>query len=127
MYISAFWDFLPTAAELAGVKTPAGLDGISYVPTLLGNTQKKHDHLYWNIKEKGGKRAVRKGDWKLIYFNKSKATELYNLKEDIGEATDLAPKYPEKVKDLFTLIQKSDTAPLGNSTKKPRKKKKKKK
>ncbi|NQU45238.1 arylsulfatase, partial [bacterium] len=46
---SAFWDFMPTACELAGVDAPADIDGISYLPELLGNTeaQKKHEYFYW--------------------------------------------------------------------------------
>ena len=59
----AFWDFLPTACELAGVKTPEGLDGFSFVNALSGKPQRSHDYLYWKY---GKKEAVRSGQWKLI-------------------------------------------------------------
>ena len=44
---TAFWNVLPTAAEVAGAKEPKGLDGISILPTLLGREQKPHAYLYW--------------------------------------------------------------------------------
>ena len=64
----AFWDFLPTAAEIAGVKDkiPAGIDGQSVLPTLLGKQQKPHEFFYWEFHEKGSKQAVRMGDWKAV-------------------------------------------------------------
>ncbi|WP_346343439.1 sulfatase/phosphatase domain-containing protein, partial [Porphyromonas levii] len=81
----AFWDFLPTFAEIAGVKTPANIDGISMLPTLLGEEamQKQHSYLYWEFYELGGCQAIRMGDWKLIRLNakqpKESKLELYNL------------------------------------------------
>ena len=66
-HICAFWDFLPTAAEIAGVTPPPGLDGVSFLPALLGQEQKPHQFLYWEAPF-GQKRsvAVRMGDWKAI-------------------------------------------------------------
>ena len=64
-HISAFWDVLPTAAELAGTSDlPDGIDGISFVPTLLDepDRQKKHDYLYWEFYERWGRRAALFGD-----------------------------------------------------------------
>src|SRR5207302_3591293 len=55
----AFWDLLPTAAELAGVGPPQGLDGISMVNALLGNKQQDHEYLYWEFHERGFSQAVR--------------------------------------------------------------------
>src|SRR5262249_46072689 len=64
---AAFWDFLPTAAELAGANTPADLDGLSLVPTLRGpGEQKGHGSFYWEFHEGGSKQAVRWVDWKAI-------------------------------------------------------------
>jgi arylsulfatase A-like enzyme len=48
--------------------------------------------------------AIRKGDWKLIYFYGTNNTELYNLKKDIGESTNLAKQYPNKTQELITLL-----------------------
>ncbi len=57
----AFWDFLPTMAELTGQKPPADTDGISILPTLLGQAQPRtHDHFYWEFYERGFKQAVRR-------------------------------------------------------------------
>ncbi len=109
-HVSAFWDFLPTACDLAGAKRPQGLDGISYAPTLLGkdHDQERHGHLYWEFFEKGGKRAVRFGAWKAIQNNVLKKTpgkvEIYNLANDPTETNDLAQSHPEhvaKAKKLF--------------------------
>ncbi len=96
---SAFWDFLPTACELAGVKPPKNIDGISYVPTLLGKTdkQKKHDSLYWQA---GQKRAVRVDNWKGVITGKNKPMELYLLATDIGEQNNVAKLHPEMVEKL---------------------------
>ncbi len=89
-HISAFWDFLPTCAELAGAKAPDGLDGISFIPTLLGKAgQKEHEYLYWEFHEKPLAQAVRMGDFKGVYFVKENRLELYNLKTDIGEQKDI--------------------------------------
>jgi len=110
-HVSAFWDFLPTCAELAGVKAPADIDGISYLPSLLGQPgrQQKHDCLYWEFYEKGGKMAIRQGKWKAVRLNVSKnryaPLELYDLEKDPGETVNLASKYPEKVKELAKLME----------------------
>src|SRR5689334_5703815 len=60
----AFWDFLPTAAELAGAQPPARIDGISILPALLGQSQRRHEYFYWEFHERGFTQAVRMGDWK---------------------------------------------------------------
>lgn len=93
----AFWDFLPTAAELAGAKPGSGIDGISQVPAILGEKeagrpQKPHDFLYWEFHEGGFSQAVRMGDWKFIRrpYGKDPAPELYNLKTDVGETKNVA-------------------------------------
>ncbi|MHC4425714.1 MAG: sulfatase/phosphatase domain-containing protein, partial [Planctomycetota bacterium] len=102
-HVSAFWDFLPTCCELAGAKAPEGIDGISMVPTFLGQSrrQKKHEFLYWEFHEQGKRQAVRAGDWKGVRLNVAKnpdgPIELYNLKDDIGEKNNVADKHPEIV------------------------------
>jgi len=102
-HISAFWDFLPTCAELIGVKSPEDIDGLSMVPTLLGRPaeQKEHEFLYWEFHEQGKKQAVRAGDWKGVRLNVAKdpngPIELYNLKDDIGEEHNVANRHPEIV------------------------------
>jgi arylsulfatase A-like enzyme len=109
---SAFWDFMPTLAELTQTTIPGNIDGISYLPTLLGTgTQKGHDFLYWEFHEQGGRIAVRQGDWKLVrqnVFDKEKiTTELYNLKDDISESNNIAGDFPEIVADLIEISRQS--------------------
>jgi arylsulfatase A-like enzyme len=101
----AFWDFLPTAAEIGGVKPPAGIDGQSVLPTLLGKKQKPHEFLYWEQPRFNGKsgepmkesplQAVRMGDWKAVRPKPNGPVELYNLKEDIAESRDVAKENPK--------------------------------
>jgi arylsulfatase A len=99
---SAFWDFAPTACELAGVTPTEEMDGISYLPTLRGEQhQPKHDFLYWEFYEQGGKQAVRWGNWKGVRLNVGNAPqgpiELYDLATDIGETNNIAADHPEVV------------------------------
>ena len=96
----AFWDFLPTCADLLGAKLPADVktDGVSIVPLLKGGPAPKRDCFYWELHESGPSlQAVRFGDWKAVKNGPSAAVELYDLKADPGETTDLAAKNPEAV------------------------------
>ena len=128
-HISAFWDFLPTAVELAGAEVPKNTDGISYLPELTGKVQKKHEYLYWHILEHGVCRAIRAGDWKLVQTkikkNPDAPFELYNLKNDKSESKNLADQYPEKVAELKQFMTQAYTAP--EKTKRHKKNKKSKK
>lgn len=113
-HISAFWDVMPTVAELAGVTPPNNIDGISFLPTLLGKEdQKQHDYLYWEFHEKGGRKALRKGDWKLVSYNvnnpEKTTVELYDLSTDLGEENNLADEHPELVKELQQLMEQART------------------
>ncbi|MEJ2702825.1 MAG: arylsulfatase [Sedimentisphaerales bacterium] len=110
-HISAFWDFLPTFAELAGVDYPASVDGISMVPTLLGKpaAQKEHKFLYWEFHERGSKQAVRMGDWKAVRFNATGKLELYNLKNDVGEKHDVADQHPDIVAKIVDYLKTART------------------
>ncbi|KAA5823674.1 arylsulfatase [Algibacter amylolyticus] len=113
--VSAFWDVFPTFSEIAELPIPNNLDGISFLPTLLNNPerQKHHEYLYWEFHEKGGRQAVRKGDWKAVKYNVLKhqnaPIQLYNLSEDIGEEHNVAKKYPEVVKDMEGILKEART------------------
>ncbi|MFA5328503.1 MAG: arylsulfatase [Prolixibacteraceae bacterium] len=112
--ISAFWDVLPTITEIAGVNAPQNIDGISFLPTLLGNSgQKQHESMYWEFHEQNGRQAVRKGDWKLVRYNVSIpekiTTELYNLKTDLGEENNVAAETPKIVKELLEIMKTART------------------
>ena len=108
-HVCAFWDFLPTAAEIAGRPAPAGIDGISFLPALQGNAQPKHDYLYWEFHERGFHQAVRQGDWKAVRLGPDKAIELYDLATDIGEQSDVAARNPEVVRRLEQLMREART------------------
>ena len=113
-HFSAFWDFLPTMCELIGVQTPGDTDGISYLPALTGNgEQKRHEYLYWEFHEMGGRRAVLKDNWKLIQLNVNNPDkakyELYNLTADPGENANVAKQYPDKMNELVPYLTKART------------------
>ncbi len=94
----AFWDFLPTMAELTGQKPPADIDGISVLPAWLEQKAVAHPPLYWEFHERGFFQAARIGDWKVVRAGTKKPLELYNLKIDLGEKNDVAAQNPEVVK-----------------------------
>ena len=111
----AFYDVMPTFCEIIGVKDlqkqygsattaePDCFDGISFLPTLLGNDKKqgKHDFLYWEFHETN-QIGIRSGDWKMVVVKG--VPRLYNLAEDIGETTDVAAEHPEVVASLVDII-----------------------
>lgn len=108
-HVSTFWDFLPTACELAQIETSTETDGISYLPTLLGEKQSDHDYLYWEFNEwQGPVQAIRKGKWKAVKFHK-KEMEIYNIENDIGEEMNVASQHPELVIEFDKLFLKSRT------------------
>jgi arylsulfatase A-like enzyme len=120
---------MPTAADLAGVKVTAECDGISFLPTVLGNNeqQKQHPYLYWNFSEQGGKRSALKWPWKLIHRNtasadpsgsssakkkksaegKSLIVELFNLNLDSTESNNVATANPRIVEELTGYMQQA--------------------
>jgi arylsulfatase A-like enzyme len=109
-YVSAFWDFLPTCCEVAGLTPPAGIDGVSYLPTLLGKPaeQGRHPYLYWEFHEQGKKQAVRLGNWKGVRLNVAKnpqgPIELYDLAADPGEERNVAAQHPEIVRKIAEIM-----------------------
>ncbi len=106
----AFWDFLPTFAEVAQVKAPANIDGISMLPALLGETETNHhDFLYWEFHERGFQQAVRMGDWKAVRLAQGKPLELYNLKTDMSEKQNVAEQNPEVVAKIEAYLKTART------------------
>lgn len=104
----AFWDFLPTFAELIGQRRAAqGSDGQSFASFLKGQPLTKRSlerPLYWEFHEDGGKMALRQGPWKLVALQVDGGQpklELYNLKEDPSETKDLSQEQPERVERLY--------------------------
>jgi arylsulfatase A-like enzyme len=115
-HISAFWDILPTFAELASVQAPEGIDGISFVPALLGKPQAEHEYLYWEFHEGSSKQALRMGKWKAVRVAPSRAIELYSLNSDIGEEDNIAERHPDivaKAKEIMDNVRTgADVWPL---------------
>jgi arylsulfatase A-like enzyme len=98
-YAGAFWDVLPTLAQIAKEPVPAATDGISFLPSMTGKKQKAHDYLYWEFHEGGGKQAVRFDQWKCIRLNvddSAKTTvELYDLNNDKEEKNNIAAQHKD--------------------------------
>jgi arylsulfatase A-like enzyme len=118
-------DFFPTILEVAGVEKPAEkiLDGQSILPLLTGKARPDDRPLFWHFpvyleaylkqgdptqdplfRTRPGS-AIRLGDWKLIYYFENNDLELYNLKEDVGEKKNRAQSNPEKVNELFEILE----------------------
>lgn len=107
----AFWDFLPTAAELADAKIPSDCktDGLSLVSFLKGGEAPKRDYFYWELHEGTPLQAVRFGDWKAVKNGPNAKIELYDLATDPGEKVDLAMGKPEVVARAESLLLSSHT------------------
>ncbi|MEM9398701.1 MAG: sulfatase-like hydrolase/transferase [Verrucomicrobiota bacterium] len=97
-------DLLPTVVALTGARLPDSLeiDGVNLVPHLVEATSLPSRDVFWGIKRN---LIVRRGDYKLITDRNFKNTELYNLKEDIGEKNNVATQYPELVRDLLEVVR----------------------
>ena len=95
--------------EIAGINNDyKHLDGISFLPELKGEIQKKHKYLYWEFQERGGKQAVRLNEWKGLKINMSidpnSPIELYNLSDDIGEKNNVAKNFPNIVNTMREIM-----------------------
>ncbi len=105
-HVCAFWDFLPTAAELAGLAPPEDSDGISLLPILTGQPAKQehHDYLYW---ENRHVQAARKGRYRAHRLHPSKAIELYDLVADEASTRDLGPERPDLVRQFEGIFREA--------------------
>lgn len=114
-HVSAFWDVLPTIADIIEAEAPSDLDGLSFLPTLLDRPeqQQEHEFLYWEFHERGGRVALRKGDWKAVRYQvlreNNKPLELYNLKQDLGEQANVANQHPAIVEEMEALLETART------------------
>ncbi len=99
-------DYFPTVCEAVGIGLPNDrpIDGESIMPLLKGAGTLRRDAIFWHFPHyRGGivpYSIVRAGDWKLIKRYDGKTWELFNLKDDLSEKTDLADKQPDVVKRL---------------------------
>jgi len=120
-HLWAFWDVLPTLAELVGSTAPEGLDGTSIMPTLLGRTQDPPEYLYWTwpgcqggLPGSASGFGVRIGSWKGVVpqcHDQQSLTptlddvmQLYSLDEDPFETTDVAHQHLHVVKRLKEVV-----------------------
>jgi arylsulfatase A-like enzyme len=105
---SAFWDFLPTFASLLQRPLPVHADGVSLLPTLIGNPgiQEEHEYLYWEFQ---GRQAVRMGKWKGYRHATTGEFELYDLEEDRGETRELSQANPEVVRRITRVMTEART------------------
>ena len=112
-HIAHFADMMATFAELAGAKPPEKTDGISFLPTLLGKPQTRtHEFLQWELVRNDGsvfRRGARWKDWKLVQNSLRRPPELYNLKDDLGEASNVAKEHPDVVEEIQSRIASGRT------------------
>jgi uncharacterized sulfatase len=108
-HIGYFGDLMATVGDLADVDTPQ-VDSVSFAPTITGRPTEQHSHkyLYWEFYERGGKQAVRSGNWKAIRIPMFDGqTELYDLSNDIAESNDVAAEHPDLVKKLEAMMDEA--------------------
>ncbi len=109
-HVAAHYDIKATVAELLQVPIPK-TDGISFLPELLGKKQSRHEYLYFELYEYSGQQAVRLGKWKAVKRNmikdKDAKWELYNLKIDLSEKSNLAGKYPGVIRRVEKIAKQS--------------------
>lgn len=111
-YPFAFWDWLPTFADILNTELKSETDGISILPTLTGEgEQSQRDFFYFEFQEMGGKQAVIKGNWKLLHLDirNGGRYELYNIASDPSENHNVIDKFPKKAKELKAIIKRART------------------
>jgi arylsulfatase A-like enzyme len=107
---AAFWDFLPTTAEIANTKSPENIDGISLLPLMtVKPVTNLHAFLYWEFHERGFQQAARMGDWKAVRLKADSHVELYDLKSDPGEKKNVAKGHPDVVADMESYLRTART------------------
>jgi arylsulfatase A len=111
-HVSAQYDVLATLAELTGAKAPENTDGISFLPTLLGNEeeQQQHEFLYFEYPEKRGQLAVRMGKWKAVKTDliphPDNPWQLFDLEEDPSETKNIAANHPALLKEFDEIVKR---------------------
>ena len=105
-----FADVLPTLADVAGVRPPSNIDGISVLPALLGTPQKTDERLlYWEFPAGKFQQAVRWRHYKAIRSAPGQPLELYDLSKDIAEQNDIAAKRPDVIARIEKFLKTART------------------
>ena len=119
--VIAFWDMMPTFAELAGAQAPGNIDGISVARALMGGTlDEPHGYLYWDYGHcrRRYDQAVRMKNWKGLRLGQDSKIQLYDLSVDIGETQDVARQHPAVVEQIAHIMTTaptpSDRYPVGH-------------
>ncbi len=107
--IWAAWDFLPTISNVAGIEPPYGIDGVSLLPTLLGQSQPPREFLYWEFHEGTFKQAAVLEHWKAVIPKTGGALELYDLKSDPSESRDVSSEHLDIAKRMGDYIRLART------------------
>ena len=115
-HVSALWDVAPTFLELGGAPPVSNLDGLSFAPTLRGDSQEAHDYLYWEFHpsyyhDQVWKQAVRMGDWKGVRLTglepSESSIELYDLANDPAELMNVASGHSDVTSHLLQLMDQA--------------------
>ncbi len=110
-HVSAFWDIMPTLADLNGITLTTNVDGISFLPVLKGLQPPLSSDMYWEYHGRNweGAQAARIGPWKAVrlggHHDPSAPVQLYNLETDPLESLNIASEHPAIVQQLLSLMQ----------------------
>ena len=105
----AFWDLMPTLAELIGQKPPSNTDGVSILPALLTGKTFERPPIYFEFHERGFTQAARIGDWKAVRLGTKLPIELYDMKSDMAETRDVSAQHPDVVKRFEEYLKSART------------------
>jgi arylsulfatase len=110
--VTGFEDWMPTLLELAGASSPAGIDGISFAPTLFGQPQPPRPFLYREFPSYGGYQSIRVGDWKAVRSGLLRTnlpapirTQLFDLSRDPTETEDVSALHADVLRNLENLMR----------------------
>ena len=110
-HVSAFWDVIPTVADILEIPLAEELDGVSFLPTLLGADSQPSSEMYWEYHGRAwnGAQAARIGPWKGVRLggreDPNAPIELYNLASDLAETTDVAAQHPDVVAQIDSIMR----------------------
>ena len=113
-HISSTQDFYATILDLFKIKKPNHITGLSFLPTLLGKKQNKHEYLYWETNSRQGQQALRMDKWKAIrrnIANGNKEIELFDLTLDTKEKNDVSKSNLDVISQIEIIFKEARTTP----------------